>query len=76
MRIFGSISNISVNHVMFDRRMVPILSTVDLTVTRYPAIMKYSSNSKTDDANKYDISALKKVIGTDTTANPAASGNN
>ena len=76
MRIFGSISNISVNHVMFDRRMVPILSTVDLTVTRYPALMKYSSNSKTDDANKYDISALKKVIGTDTTANPAASGNN
>jgi hypothetical protein len=37
-KIFGAVSNLSVNHVLFDKRMVPMLTTVDITINRYPAI--------------------------------------
>jgi hypothetical protein len=36
MRFKGSLSSISVNHVMFSLDMVPILSTVDVSFIRYP----------------------------------------
>jgi hypothetical protein len=38
LRFFGSISGFSVNHIMFDLNMVPMLSIVDLTFQRYPAL--------------------------------------
>jgi hypothetical protein len=38
-KIFGAVSNLEVEHRQFDKRMVPILSTVKLTINRYPAIV-------------------------------------
>ena len=37
MRYYGSVAGITVNHLMFDLRMVPMLSVVTLTFARYPA---------------------------------------
>jgi hypothetical protein len=37
MRYYGSVASIQVNHVMFDLRMVPMLSVVTITFARYPA---------------------------------------
>jgi hypothetical protein len=38
LRFFGSVSGFSVNHIMFDLNMVPMLSIVDITFQRYPAL--------------------------------------
>ena len=38
LRYFGSVASFQVNHVMFDLNMVPMLSTVDITFSRYPAL--------------------------------------
>jgi hypothetical protein len=43
LRYYGSVSNFQVDHVMFDLRMVPILSVLSITFSRYPALN--SSNS-------------------------------
>jgi hypothetical protein len=57
-KIFGAVSNLSVNHVLFDKRMVPMLSTVDITINRYPAIFNNS-----DDPNTPAKDAFKKRYG-------------
>lgn len=53
MRYKVSVNSISVNHVMFTREMVPILSEIQLTLTRIPVI---GYNEQTDLAvlNSYD----------------------
>jgi len=38
LRFFGSVSGFSVNHVIFDLNMVPMLSIVDINFQRYPAL--------------------------------------
>ena len=38
MRYFGTVASFQVNHVMFDLNMVPMLSTVSVTFSRYPAL--------------------------------------
>ena len=38
MRYYGSMASFSVNHVIFDARMVPILSVVSMTFSRIPAL--------------------------------------
>ena len=38
LRFFGSISGFNVNHIMFDLNMVPMLSIVDISFQRYPAL--------------------------------------
>ena len=38
LRFFGSVSGFSVNHIMFDLNMVPMLSIVDINFQRYPAL--------------------------------------
>jgi len=38
LRYYGSMANFSVNHVIFDARMVPILSVVSITFSRIPAL--------------------------------------
>ena len=43
LRYFGAVASIQVNHVMFDLRMVPILSVVNITFSRYPALWKNST---------------------------------
>lgn len=57
-KIFGAVSNLSVNHVLFDKRMVPMLSTVDITINRYPAIFNNS-----EDPNTPAKDAFKKRYG-------------
>jgi hypothetical protein len=37
MRYFGSVASLNVNHVIFNTEMVPMLSVVDITFSRYPA---------------------------------------
>jgi hypothetical protein len=39
-KIFGAVSNLDVTHRVFDKRMVPILTEVKLTINRYPAIVQ------------------------------------
>jgi hypothetical protein len=48
MKLFGSIVNMNVNHAMFTLDMIPILTTVDITFTRYPAIFNVGSSGKDD----------------------------
>jgi hypothetical protein len=38
LRYYGSVASFSVNHMMFDLNMVPILSVVSITFARYPAL--------------------------------------
>jgi hypothetical protein len=38
LRYFGSVASFQVNHAMFDSNMVPMLSTVNISFTRYPAL--------------------------------------
>jgi len=38
LRYFGSVASLTVNHMIFDLRMVPVLSVVNITFSRYPAI--------------------------------------
>jgi hypothetical protein len=38
LRYYGSVASFSVNHAMFDLNMVPMLSTVNITFARYPAL--------------------------------------
>mgnify|MGYP003344303614 FL=1 len=59
-RIYGTINSINVNHRIFDKRMVPVFSTVELDITRYPAILKYDSKDPAD--KKYDFNALKEAL--------------
>jgi hypothetical protein len=48
LRYFGSVASMSVNHVIFDLRMVPLLSVVNVTFTRYPALWSDPNASKGD----------------------------
>jgi hypothetical protein len=43
LKYFGSVTGFQVNHVMFDLNMVPMLSTVNITFSRYPALWTDSS---------------------------------
>lgn len=38
LRYFGSVASLTVNHMIFDLRMVPVLSVINITFSRYPAI--------------------------------------
>lgn len=38
LRYYGSVASFSVSHAMFDLNMVPMLSTVNITFARYPAL--------------------------------------
>jgi hypothetical protein len=49
LRYFGAVAGIQVNHVMFDLRMVPILSVVSVTFSRYPSLN--SSNTIFNEAS-------------------------
>ena len=66
MKLFGSITNMNVNHAMFTLDMIPILTTVDITFTRYPAIFNVASSGK-DDAT--GIAGYAAALGGSLTAN-------
>jgi len=68
LRYFGAVASIQVNHVMFDLRMVPILSVVSVTFSRYPSLN--SSNTIFNEASVGQAgasSASGTVAGTGTT---------
>jgi hypothetical protein len=46
MRLFGSIASISVRHRIFDQNMVPMLSRMSVSFTRYPAYAGKAPNTK------------------------------
>jgi hypothetical protein len=46
MRLFGSIASISVMHRIFDQNMVPMLSRMSVSFTRYPAYAGKAPNTK------------------------------
>jgi hypothetical protein len=56
MRLFGSVSSISVTHRIFDQNMVPMLTRLSIGFTRYPAYEGQSPNTgkeyKTDTKTK------------------------
>jgi hypothetical protein len=58
-KIFGAVSNLAVEHRQFDKRMVPILSTVKLTINRYPAIV----TTLPEDVNTPEFELFKKRYG-------------
>ena len=57
MKLFGSIASINVNHAMFTLDMVPILSTVDITFVRYPAIFNVASTGADDGSGQAGFAA-------------------
>ena len=59
MRYFGSVTGFSVDHVIFDLNMVPMLSVVNVNFARYPAMFD-SNDSKTQ---KMAQEALNAYIG-------------
>lgn len=60
MRYYGSMANVSVNHVMFTQEMVPMLSTVDISFIRYPSL-EFASPAQQREAI---LNAAKNLGGT------------
>ncbi len=58
LKYFGSVASFQVNHVMFDLNMVPMLSTVSISFSRYPALWTDSNLS----ASVVGANAIKSVI--------------
>ena len=67
MRYFGSITNLSVNHMMFDLNMVPMFTIVSVTFARYPALWTDAAAGVTQSGLYTNIA--KVLAGT--TATPA-----
>ena len=57
MKLFGSVASINVSHAMFTLDMIPILSTVDITFTRYPAIFNIASTNSSDGSGQAGFAA-------------------
>ena len=47
MRYYGSVNSISVTHRIFDQNMVPMLSRVGISFSRYPAVQGNTPKTKT-----------------------------
>jgi hypothetical protein len=50
LRVFGQITGITVNHLLFNKDLVPVLSTVDISFTRYPYTARGKKNIYTPGA--------------------------
>ena len=53
-KLFGAVASMTVNHALFTIDMVPMLTTVDITFNRFPAVFNLAdtnANSKTGLAN-------------------------
>ena len=63
MTYFGSISSLSVNHLIFTPILVPVFSTVDISFSRYPAIGNQGVSKTTWD-NKINgiVPAIKNTV--------------
>ena len=60
LRYYGSVASFSVNHLMFDLNMVPMLSIVNITFLRYPALW----NEKTAFGDNVSVAATKEYLKT------------
>jgi hypothetical protein len=50
LRIFGQITGITVNHLLFNKDLVPVLSTVDISFIRYPYTARGSKTTNSPGA--------------------------
>lgn len=64
LRYKGSVASLSVNHVIFNELMVPMFSTVDVTMLRYPVISELNE----DRQKKFSEQKVKYQASTDKTA--------
>ena len=65
LRYKGSVASVSVNHVIFNELMVPMFSTVDITMIRYPVISETSDEVQkafSEKQTKY-VAGIKKAAG-------------
>jgi hypothetical protein len=63
LRYKGSVASVSVNHVIFNELMVPMFSTVDVTMIRYPVISETSDEVQkafSEKQTKY-VAGIKKA---------------
>lgn len=63
LRYKGSVASVSVNHVIFNELMVPMFSTVDVTMIRYPVISETSDEVQKAFAEKQTkyVAGIKKA---------------
>ena len=66
MRYFGGLAGLSVNHVMFTKDMIPILTVVSITFNRYPVFDKTSWIQGARSAQ--DLADMNSTKQTNTTA--------
>jgi hypothetical protein len=71
MRYFGSVASLSVSHALFTENMVPMLSIVQISFSRYPALWNINSENT--------LASLKDQIktnasGSSTTADTTGTG--
>jgi hypothetical protein len=65
LRYKGSVASVSVNHVIFNELMVPMFSTVDITMIRYPVISDTSDEVQKEFAEKRTkyVAGINKAAG-------------
>ena len=73
-RLYGSVAGFQVNHVMFTRDMIPMLSTVDITFTRYPAYSPLKDAGGKTAIGGVKADDIKSLIGSTTQTADGASG--
>jgi hypothetical protein len=64
LRYKGSVASLSVNHVIFNELMVPMFSTVDVTMLRYPVISELNEERQ----KKFSEQKVKYQASTDKAA--------
>jgi hypothetical protein len=62
LRYYGSVASFNVNHVMFDLHMVPMLSVVSITFSRYPALWTDTAIAVSAGGQQGAITAVKGYI--------------
>ena len=67
LRYFGSVASIGVNHVIFNTEMVPMLSVVDISFSRYPA---YNGTAGALDTNTIHTALFPPANSTSTGTTP------
>ena len=63
LRYYGAVASFQVNHVMFDLRMVPILSVVSITFSRYPALNSSSATFSQSSIAKAGVTQANGALG-------------
>lgn len=74
LRYLGIIQNLSVDHRIFDYRMVPTMSNVNVTVVRIPDFLGTNFDSFVDTATESSSGVSTNSIAGDNSLNPEAMG--